>query len=358
MAETIIKLKRGTEEALQRVNPVLAAGEPIVSFLSDGKIQLKIGDGKKHYADLEVSTQVPDNVSVVFEDGRIGLSGFKLAEDYSIPFKASNDTMDWVSLDFISSNTVLKYNAVSGELQLCNGTGSVMSVVDAADFAVVGLLEDVYYDQTDNSIEFIWNTANGQKTSAIPLNSQLTPYQAGYGIEVIDETISIKHSVDSERFLYVDASGVGIRGIKDAMDTLVDPIKIDVAALNEAHTLMSRQLDLIGVEISDIASNIDDISTDINDVRFDIETSINAGLEQIQDELDILADSVKTLENIDVQGMIDTSLESYVKDSDIDTTISEVVNEAIDEAIKDLDININLDTIDAGRITDVPINQS
>lgn len=45
----IIQLKRGTSEALARVNPVLAAGEP--SFVIDEN-RMKIGDGVTAWNDL------------------------------------------------------------------------------------------------------------------------------------------------------------------------------------------------------------------------------------------------------------------------------------------------------------------
>ena len=46
------KLKRGQQEAVERVNPVLEAGEPLAVFCKDGKTRLKIGDGVTAYKDL------------------------------------------------------------------------------------------------------------------------------------------------------------------------------------------------------------------------------------------------------------------------------------------------------------------
>ena len=43
------KLKRGSEDAIARVNPVLEAGEPIVVFCNDGETRLKIGNGVDPY---------------------------------------------------------------------------------------------------------------------------------------------------------------------------------------------------------------------------------------------------------------------------------------------------------------------
>lgn len=47
------KLKRGQEDAVNRANPFLEAGEPIVVYCNDGKTRLKIGDGKQLYDKLE-----------------------------------------------------------------------------------------------------------------------------------------------------------------------------------------------------------------------------------------------------------------------------------------------------------------
>ncbi len=47
------RLKRGAQEAVERVDPLLAAGEPLVVFCTDGSTRLKIGDGKHRYSELE-----------------------------------------------------------------------------------------------------------------------------------------------------------------------------------------------------------------------------------------------------------------------------------------------------------------
>lgn len=57
MATTVVKhtykLKRGKQEAVERANPLLLAGEPIVVYCDDGKTRMKIGNGRDYYHDLE-----------------------------------------------------------------------------------------------------------------------------------------------------------------------------------------------------------------------------------------------------------------------------------------------------------------
>lgn len=56
MATTVVshtyKLKRGNEDAVLQANPLLERGEPIVVWLNDGTVKLKVGDGTNYYRDL------------------------------------------------------------------------------------------------------------------------------------------------------------------------------------------------------------------------------------------------------------------------------------------------------------------
>lgn len=51
--EYIFKLKGGEQAALEYANPFLERREPIVVFLEDGTTNIKIGDGKHNYNELE-----------------------------------------------------------------------------------------------------------------------------------------------------------------------------------------------------------------------------------------------------------------------------------------------------------------
>ena len=382
------KLKRGTDTALKRANPILAAGEPIVVFGQEGNIWLKIGDGKTPYTELSLCTQIPDNISIKYDKDKISLAGFSTAYSSTIPFKTDNNTMEWVSIDFISSNTKLEYNSNTGEIQLCSLSGKVISALDAAEFAIAGLIEDIGYDAGNNVLVFVWNTTNGHKTSTIPLDNILSPYTEGNGIKIDGNNISVKVNPDSEKFLFIDESGIGIKGIQEALDLIsvncseqTDSIYTELDSLNNQIESLSTEIsnitqsvestiddkfesieDNLNVNINSLDSKINSITNDINtlndkynQIEVNIENSINNSLTNIQNNVDnlsedikSLSDSVRTLENQDIQGIIDDSLVEYVKSSDIE--------DAIEEATKDL--NISLEKIDGGRITDVAINKS
>lgn len=59
------QFKRGKEETLERVNPVLNAGEPVTVFCKDGKVRMKLGDGKTSYCDLNFTGEIEIAPSVI-----------------------------------------------------------------------------------------------------------------------------------------------------------------------------------------------------------------------------------------------------------------------------------------------------
>lgn len=101
MATTTVKhtykLKRGREDAVNRNNPLLLAGEPIVVFCNDGKTRLKIGDGKHYYDEL----------------GWIGGSGGNL--DIEIDSKLDFESMNPVQNKVITQELYKKVDVVIGK---------------------------------------------------------------------------------------------------------------------------------------------------------------------------------------------------------------------------------------------------
>lgn len=94
--KTTFQLRRGTSEAWNRVNPVLAYGEP--GFEKDTN-KLKIGDGVKAWQSLPYysgayEVQI-DGKSVIFNQNKLELNGYANAVVGQIPQKSA-DGLDWV----------------------------------------------------------------------------------------------------------------------------------------------------------------------------------------------------------------------------------------------------------------------
>lgn len=61
-----IKFKRGQQAVVERLNPILAAGEPLAVFCFDGKTRLKIGDGITPYLELDFIGEDTDTEILVY----------------------------------------------------------------------------------------------------------------------------------------------------------------------------------------------------------------------------------------------------------------------------------------------------
>lgn len=84
------KLKRGQQEAVERVNPVLEAGEPIVVFCFDGKTRLKIGDGVTPYKDLNFIGDDNDTEILTYPT-KLDFPSLPAKEQIFYLYKASNE---------------------------------------------------------------------------------------------------------------------------------------------------------------------------------------------------------------------------------------------------------------------------
>ena len=99
--KTRFQVKRGYSEAWERVNPILACGEP--GFVINlGK--LKIGDGNTPWKELKYIGEEegtfsiePDNTTITYNlDGQITLNGFLEALPNQIPMKNELGELVWV----------------------------------------------------------------------------------------------------------------------------------------------------------------------------------------------------------------------------------------------------------------------
>ena len=111
MAEIVLKtkfrLRRGTSEAWNRVNPVLLYGEP--GFEKDTN-KLKIGDGVKAWNDLPYLTQDfhigKDDKTIIYENNQLSLYGYETAAVGQFPVKGENN-LEWINqADSISNSEI------------------------------------------------------------------------------------------------------------------------------------------------------------------------------------------------------------------------------------------------------------
>lgn len=84
----------------------------------------------------------------------------------------------------------LEYSSDDKAIKLVAGADANKMSIDAAPFIKDGMLSDVDYDPTSNTLTFVWNTDSGLKADTVVLSDILDPYVAGDKIVIDGSRIS------------------------------------------------------------------------------------------------------------------------------------------------------------------------
>lgn len=181
----------------------------------------------------------------------------------------------------------------------------------------------------------------------IDLTQVMDVYTAGNGINVDANVISVKKATDSEAFLVVDAKGIAVKGIQDAINAAVKEAKDAIDAYTVNGKAISSNPVLGGADINyadgvTVNAKIDEVAQAVADEEdratkaesdiLDLIEDINAELSKVKVDADDTADY---LVNKVVSGVADESNNTYA------ATVAE--NEA-----GALAVTVKIDTIDGG----------
>lgn len=151
------------------------------------------------------------------------------------------------------ANLALKYvKATSGtgattpaKLQLIGKDNTVITDLDASDFIMDGMLENVKLHEND--LTFTFNTDAGKEAITVDLSKYITVYTAGNGISITGNTVSAKVK-DTEKILKVDDTGLYVDTA--ALDTQIGDSKYKSALPDELTTPSKHGGLAAGVSVS------------------------------------------------------------------------------------------------------------
>ena len=151
------------------------------------------------------------------------------------------------------ANLALKYvKATSGtgattpaKLQLIGKDNTVITDLDASDFIMDGMLENVELNKND--LTFTFNTESGKEEITVDLSNYIDVYKAGNGISISGNTVSAKVK-DAEKILKVDGTGLYLDTA--ALDTQIGDSKYKSALPDELTTPSKHGGLAAGVSVS------------------------------------------------------------------------------------------------------------
>lgn len=217
------------------------------------------------------------------------------------------------------------------EIQLIGKNGIVLSRIDVADFIKDGILDNVVLNTSDASnpyLSFTFNSAAGKETINVPVKDLVEIYFAGNGLELNENTFSIKIDNSSEVFLTVSNDGLRLSGVQTAIDNA--KLEVQSVITNEVKVLTTA----ISSLTNDLNDEINNRLTADNKIESDYKSADNVVRSEFKTADDIvrsdfaLADSQLHTE---LTGVI-TNLETAYKAAD----------KAIEDAYKQADGELNL----------------
>lgn len=354
----IYKLKRGTEEAIFEANPLLLAGEPLVVLCDDGIVRLKIGDGKTEYVDLPFINQENDEalqqLTIAYNelvdaldnvlDGTTATQSHiksldskidklqteidtnketvetqftELSDSIQIKKVSDRDRVLSVCNEELSSSISLAYDKDNMLIKLLGRDNADLGCVDTSSFIVSGMLEDVSYDEENNTLTFTWATTSGTTSDTIQLSNIVDPYSPGDGIRIDGTNISIKVDDTSEDFLVITSSGLKVEGIQSLLDVLS-------AQIADNSNVIDRAVLTITEEVIPRIQHLEQQPT-LNEE--DVSTIVNASILPLKNDVAELQNSVQNF----------------------------ITEEEVDRKLEEVSVDMNIEIIDGGRITEWPL---
>lgn len=202
------------------------------NFIADGKVSYDRMVLRKVYKDNVYAYQPIASLNSTLSDESITVRGVQNQNAQQILHLASDGS------GILSTELHIMTATHDGStyIQLV-GTNGIISEIDADDFIADGVLGNIEFKQDTNELLFTWNVWDATndkyipKTKSINLDDILQPYIAGNGITISNTTgakdakINIQIDSNSEKFLSVDASGLKLSGIQNALDAVKNQVK-------------------------------------------------------------------------------------------------------------------------------------
>lgn len=168
----------------------------------------------------------------------------------------SNDKVLTQSNDGLFANINLTWDKTEG-LKLIGKDSTAIATIPATDFIKDGMLENATYDEKTHKITLTFNTDSGKQAVELNLSDLVDTYEAGNGLELSGKVFSIKKSAeaDSEGFLTVDANGLKLSGVQDAINTAAAKASNKIAEKSTGRVTVTAQVEDDGHTTYTIAEN-------------------------------------------------------------------------------------------------------
>lgn len=200
-----------------------------------------------------------------------------------------------------SSNVSIdELNSILGTINIVPNDNNYVLMVNGREAGVISItsqlkLKNVVYNPDTQSIEFTFDSDEGEKKVSVDVHDLIDVYTAGQGLGVDKNQFFIKIDPSSEKYLSVSENGIKISGLdtllKNLNETLANFGQETAKAFDQINNVLETSINTINGGIDNeirpaITKNADDISAInealLNKVEYtDVATSENPGRKAI-----------------------------------------------------------------------------
>ena len=200
-----------------------------------------------------------------------------------------------------SSNVSIdELNSILGTINIVPNDNNYVLMVNGREAGVISItsqlkLKNVVYNPDTQSIEFTFDSDEGEKKVSVDVHDLVDVYTAGQGLGVDKNQFFIKIDPSSEKYLSVSENGIKISGLdtllKNLNETLANFGQETAKAFDQINNVLETSINTINGGIDNeirpaITKNADDISAInealLNKVEYtDVATSENPGRKAI-----------------------------------------------------------------------------
>lgn len=200
-----------------------------------------------------------------------------------------------------SSNVSIdELNSILGTINIVPNDNNYVLMVNGREAGVISItsqlkLKNVVYNPDTQSIEFTFDSDEGEKKISVDVHDLIDVYTAGQGLGVDKNQFFIKIDPSSEKYLSVSENGIKISGLdtllKNLNETLANFGQETAKAFDQINNVLETSINTINGGIDNeirpaITKNADDISAInealLNKVEYtDVATSENPGRKAI-----------------------------------------------------------------------------
>lgn len=242
--------------------------------------------------------------------------------------------------DGLVANLNLTWSTTDG-LKLIGKGGTEIATIAATDFIKDGMLQNVELKtassdqpvgeaQSGTFLVFTFNTDAGDKVINLDVTSLIDVYTAGNGISVTGKVIAAKLDGSTEAFLTVDADGIKLSGVQNAINTAQQTVQ---NAIDKVESSVGLGTD--GTFTAPVSATYVNDATSVMDAITQLDTQAKANADAI-DAVRDAAISVVAGNGINISGSgTEKTITAVAKASD---PMIEVTNEGIglkDDAVFD-----------------------